>query len=524
MSDSTLPNSLYDVVPYSTKVHRGRHPDRLRTMAFLYGMTPPSIEGSSILEIGCGTGEHLIPLASEFPSAHFVGIDSAVREVTAARELAGELGLSNITFLHQTVEALPKDATKFSFILCHGMYSWVSGDTQASILTTIKEGLSEDGIALVSYNTHPGWHLRESVRSALRYYDEPNDEPEKRIKRAREVLKLLASSLQYDYERPYSIILHKEYERIAREPDAYLLHEFLNPYNAPILVSEFVGRLKANSLQYLCDSRFSRQSFNRLLTADIHPVAFKNMVKLASDEAGLEQAMDFLFLNTFRESIVCHADRGFDTSINADRLNQLSYATTLQFAANDDAPKGTTDYYLVDPRGVSVTIGDPREKAIIDVLLNSQPRYISFGELIDSARERTTLEVGEDFVVAKLLELIQRELVDVTLNPPMVADRILAHPKTTDFIRRKSKVSGFIPNLFFNTVEIGPLERAVLGALDGKTDLDELSAMALEMLSRGEATIKEDGEPITDSQRQKELVSPLVQETLETLRRAGMLL
>ena len=39
------------------------HPDRLATIALLYGMAPRPVDRCRVLELGCGDGSNLIPMA-----------------------------------------------------------------------------------------------------------------------------------------------------------------------------------------------------------------------------------------------------------------------------------------------------------------------------------------------------------------------------------------------------------------------------------------------------------------------------
>ena len=65
---STAALTSYDEVPYGNYVFSYTHPDRLGALAVLHGMTPAPVERCRVLELGCGTGANLIPMASRFTS------------------------------------------------------------------------------------------------------------------------------------------------------------------------------------------------------------------------------------------------------------------------------------------------------------------------------------------------------------------------------------------------------------------------------------------------------------------------
>ena len=56
--------STYDEIPYESQSFSQTHPDRLATIATLFGMTPPPVRRCRVLELGCAMGANLIPMAS----------------------------------------------------------------------------------------------------------------------------------------------------------------------------------------------------------------------------------------------------------------------------------------------------------------------------------------------------------------------------------------------------------------------------------------------------------------------------
>ena len=83
--------SAYDDVPYGAGSHPSTHPDRLATVAALFGASPPPIATARVLELGCARGGNLIPMAVAAPDAQFVGVDLSGRQIDEARALADEL-------------------------------------------------------------------------------------------------------------------------------------------------------------------------------------------------------------------------------------------------------------------------------------------------------------------------------------------------------------------------------------------------------------------------------------------------
>ena len=63
----------YDSVPYTSHPYPQSHPDRRATVATLLGLTPAGVGGCRVLELGCGTGGNLLPMAQRLPGAASVG-------------------------------------------------------------------------------------------------------------------------------------------------------------------------------------------------------------------------------------------------------------------------------------------------------------------------------------------------------------------------------------------------------------------------------------------------------------------
>ena len=83
------------------------------------------------------------------------------------------------------------DVGTFDYIICHGVFSWVPPEVQQKILALIAATLAPDGVAYVSYNTYPGWHLRDIVRDAMVFHIDGEADPREGIRKAREMLEFL---------------------------------------------------------------------------------------------------------------------------------------------------------------------------------------------------------------------------------------------------------------------------------------------------------------------------------------------
>jgi SAM-dependent methyltransferase len=116
---------VYNRVLYGSQPVAQTHPTNLAALAILFGMHPAPVGRCRALELGCGNGANLIPMALTLPKSQFVGIDLAEIPIRTAQELASELGLLNCAFRHLDLAELTPDFGEFDYIIAHGVYSWV---------------------------------------------------------------------------------------------------------------------------------------------------------------------------------------------------------------------------------------------------------------------------------------------------------------------------------------------------------------------------------------------------------------
>ena len=183
MNDVTT--STYDDVPYESNPFPQTHPDRLATIASFFGVTPPPVANARVLELGCAAGGNIIPIAVVHPESKVTGIDLSARQIDDGRAVVDALELKNIDLQQKSISDIDPSFGEFDFIICHGVYSWVPDEVQTDILRISKENLAENGIAYVSYNTYPGWHMRGMIRDMMKFHVGQFTDSGMQIKQAR---------------------------------------------------------------------------------------------------------------------------------------------------------------------------------------------------------------------------------------------------------------------------------------------------------------------------------------------------
>jgi SAM-dependent methyltransferase len=259
----------YEQVPYRTFPRRQTHPERLAAVGRLFGISPAPVTHCRVLEIGCGSGGNILPLAYTLPHSRFVGIDLARTPIARARANAKALRLANVELRVQDLRDLKPADGPFDYILAHGIYSWVPEDVGDALLALCRALLAPAGIAFVSYNAYPGSYERRMLREMLLYRGDT-------VASARRFLRT---------------VRHEEAGALADSPDDILFHDILAPHYHPLYFHQFTAHARQHKLHYLGD-------------ADPHEM-FDESGRLM-DEAG-EQDLDFRKVRRFRQTLLCRA-------------------------------------------------------------------------------------------------------------------------------------------------------------------------------------------------------------------------
>src|SRR5690606_3358377 len=119
-------------------------------------------------------------------------------------------------------------------------------------------------------------------------------------------------------------VLQREAQRLQSRSDAYLFHEFLDAENSPCYFREFIDRAQASGLQYLADQHLTFGWENRL-----GPGEAASWTEFAGDRLAIEQHLDVISGQTFRQTLLCHAERTVERVPRSDVLQRSCISASL---------------------------------------------------------------------------------------------------------------------------------------------------------------------------------------------------
>jgi SAM-dependent methyltransferase len=497
----------YEAVPYDSKPVHFSHIARVEAIARLYGLAPEPATRCRVLELGCASGGNLIPMAASFPDSHFVGLDLAPSQVAVGQDDIRSLGFTNIALHAMDVTNVTRELGEFDYIICHGIYSWVPPEVQQAILRVCSENLTPNGIAYVSYNVFPGWHLRGVARDLLVGNDDHSLPAIERIARAR----ALIASVLADVAEPtsmYEAIVRDEFVTLRDMSGPYLLHEELAPFNAPLYFTEFAQRAAAAGLTYVGDARIESNVDRSRWSSRLEPAA--------NDRVIAEQALDHARGTSFRRSLLCHDTLTPVATPKADVIQSLHVSTrSVPATPSDDDLKrsqGLAESFRSHD-GVTITTNNPMVVGAFRVLLQVAPAGLSFAELARRIADRMRVTAPPGFestsdpvdgLDAALLQCALGGMIELLAYEEPIAPAVSERPIVRPVARWNALHGRPVPNLRHFPVTIGGVDRLLLIHLDGTRTRGELVSLATRaMIEEGLATDESKLQVLVDESLQK---------------------
>lgn len=456
-------SSVYDRLRYETRPSAHTHPDRLATLAMLFGIEPAPVQRCRVLELGCGNGGNLLPIAAELPASRFVGIDNAEVPVVAARGRAAALGLTNIEFEERDLLDLDASLGQFDYIIAHGVYSWVPEPVRDKLLEICRSNLAGNGVAYVSYNTYPGCYQRDMVREMMLYRIQGIAEPEARLDQAREFVEFLAGAA------PGPPALRDELQTVRERKRWAVYHDDLCETYKPVYFHEFAGQARRHGLQFLAEAQFSSMHEG----AFPPPVAAELRRLAGGDRIRKQQYLDFLRCRRFRRTLLCHEGIRLPEEPSPRAIRRLFAASAAQPVSPGAGLRSSAEEEFRLEDGASMKTTLPFAKAALSILASCWPAALRFDQLLGSIHAALGEEKpGDGELLAEfLLRTYSCGLVELHAAPFRFTVAVSERPRAFALARLEVGQGPIVSTLAHGYADIEDrLARRLLLLLDGTRD------------------------------------------------------
>ena len=122
--------------------------------------------GGSILEVGCGTGGHLLQLSDAFPGARCIGVDIDPTGMKAARTAIAQAGVADrVQLIEGDVATAVKEGSANAVVMIEVLHEITPGLRQ-DVVIACHRALAEDGWLMIIDETYPST-LAESREPAF---------------------------------------------------------------------------------------------------------------------------------------------------------------------------------------------------------------------------------------------------------------------------------------------------------------------------------------------------------------------
>ncbi len=518
------PNS-YDEVPYKSHPIYQSHPDVMATVATLFGMSPAPLESCRVLELGCASGGNLLPIADQYPDSQFIGIDGSARQIADGNSMLSQLGLRNVELRCQDILTFASEKP-FDFVICHGVYSWVPEAVQQKILEICNRSLAPQGVAYVSYNTFPGWHMRGMIRDMMRYRADSFEQPQQKLDEARGLLEFLSEATNVEGD-PFGNVLRQELETIVRRvDDYYLFHDHLEEVNLPVYFHQFADRAASHGLRYLGEAVFGVMS-----TGNLPEGVREKLRRFSRNEIETEQYMDFLRNRTFRQTLLCHDDIHVERPASPQQMMKLRVASD----ALPDAlpPEGATADTVVYRRGnPKLTTTNAIVKSAMHHLKTIWPASIPFRELarisgcassgVSEKSGREVMSSDTEKLATLLLRCCETSVIDLHFTAPRFTKTPGQFPTVSSLARTQATQGNHVTNRRHELVALNDLQRQVVAACDGTKNRPELIEALCQALLSGKLIVHQEGIRVMDPDVLRTPANSFLPDVLDDLARRAM--
>lgn len=522
--ESPAPDAGTTELPYPSVAFPLTHPDRLAAIGRLFGVETPLPASARVLELACGDGANLLPMAQLAPQGKFVGVESSEKLVAAAKAAIEAAGLKNVEIICQEIEQFDSAGGQFDYIVLNDVFSFVAPSVRTKLLALCCSCLAPTGVAFISYNTFPGWGMRMALREMLLIHTRGIADPKQKVRQARALMTFLADAVPTE-NNPYGLLLKQEVERMSQSVGGYWRHQMLEEINQPFYFHEFVGQAAEAGLQYL-----GEPVLDQMLGAGFPAKVQETLAKTGNNIVVREQYMDFLRNQAQRHTLLVHRGVQLNRQLAPAALRGFYFSSLLTRVgdtAADFAP-GVEMKFGIRGSEAAISLKDALPKALFDSLTDTVAGRVSVDDILESMRTKAAVALTttdsaelEKEVLRELLQLCMRGVVDIFAGRPQVEATVPAKPVATPLARHQATQGRQVTNRVHMSITFDGIGRYVISLCDGAHDRDAIVASLVQAIKEGKLKAAENNQPITDEKRIREIMGGSVAGVLDRATKLG---
>ena len=393
------------------------------------------VDRCRVLELGCGDGGNLIPMAYALKASEFTGVDLAPEPLERCRRVLEDLAVGNVQLRLADVRDLDRSLGEFDYVIAHGLYSWIPEQARDGLLRLCGAVLAANGVAFVSYNALPGRHVRQMLREMMLSRTMRAKSPGEKMAQARAFLQTLVESRMAPVA--WQEMLEHEAALLLAAPEGSFWHDDLAPVNVPVSITEFAAHAARHGLAYLGD-------------ADTH-LMFDPRGALEGIRGTIEreQYLDNLICRPFRMTLLCREGVSVDREGGPERMDEFLFA----------APPGGL-------HGIQARRGHRSLEQVTAALADTYPLPASFEDLLPYARSAEELR-------EILYALITTGFATFHVYEFPCEETVTERPKASALARYQARTSDVVTNLCHTAVKLDEKGREVIVTLDGTREVSD---------------------------------------------------
>ncbi|MBP2844162.1 methyltransferase regulatory domain-containing protein [Dickeya oryzae] len=367
-------SSMLPPIPHTAPFH-------LQATAHLYGIESAAPEKARVLEIGCKDGGNLLPFALANPQAQAVGVDLDAEKIEKGHALIKQLELENIALFALDIESLLAcDPGIFDYIIIHGLFSLIGGETRDALLRFCHEHLTSEGIVCYSYNTYPGWKTGEVLRDAIQLHSSLANDEKTAHTSARAMLTYM--SLGTAPDNPQNTALKAFIEQAEKQSDVDFALYYLQGLNQPCYFVDFYSQLTQAGFAYVGDVRAYTELAEHYGDQVSH---LHETICPESTNYLRQQYLDFAVNRSQRFSILVPQERAGDILSGPD----LAKLADFSWAGNFQRVRADANSILnahISGNGETISTDNPMVLSILDALGEAWPASLTLEQLVFNTR------------------------------------------------------------------------------------------------------------------------------------------